>query len=110
MIGSSSPYDIARPVRECASTGAPISVGDHFVAVLVDLPGEEALTRQDFSLDAWDGGARPKAPGQAFAFWRTTASDPNEQKKPPLGHAEPMDLLSPIPISRGRRPTPRLSR
>ncbi len=93
MIGSSSPYDIARPVRTCASTGAPIDVGDHFVAVLVDMPGEEALSRQDFSLDAWEGGARPEAPGKVFAFWRTVAPEPNEQKKPLIGEDELMDLF-----------------
>jgi len=93
MIGSSSPYDIARPVRECASTGEPIAVGDPFVAVLVDLPGVETLTRQDFSLEAWEGGARPESPGSVFAFWRTVAPELNEQRKPLIGDDELMDLF-----------------
>lgn len=92
MLGS-SPYDIARPLRQCASTGDPIEPGDHFVAVLVDTPGEEALARQDFSLEAWEGGARPEAPSAVFAFWRTIATEPNEHKKPLIGDDELMDLF-----------------
>ncbi len=93
MIGSSSPYDIARPVRVCASTGNTISVGDAYVAVLVDAPGAESFTRQDFSIEAWEGGARPEAPGVVFAFWRTVAPEANEQKKPLIDDDELMDLF-----------------
>ena len=92
MLGPSS-YDIARPLRQCASTGAPIEPGETYIAVLVDTPGDDALTRQDFSLAAWEGGARPAAPGMVFAFWRAVASEPTEQKKPLIEDEELLDLF-----------------
>ncbi|MFI4896509.1 MAG: hypothetical protein ACIARR_01645 [Phycisphaerales bacterium JB059] len=93
MIGSSTPYDIARPVRACASTGRAIEVGETYIAVLVDSADADALTRQDFSLEAWESGARPEAPGEVFAFWRTVAPEPTEQKKPLIDDDELMDLF-----------------
>lgn len=93
MIGSSSPYDIARPARVCASTGRAIEVGETYIAALVDEPGADTLTRQDFTLGAWESGARPAAPGEVFAFWRTVAPESNEQKKPLIDDDELMDLF-----------------
>lgn len=65
----------------CASRGRPLAVGERFVAVLVERPDTDAMQRQDFSLEAWEGGARPAPPGRVFAAWRSVMPESVSPKK-----------------------------
>lgn len=56
-------------------------MGERYVAVLVEVPGGDAMVRQDFSLDAWEVGARPAAPGRVFATWRSVMPELTAPKK-----------------------------
>lgn len=57
----------------CAATGRALEPGERYVAVLTEPPGSEDLVRRDYSLPAWEGGARPAEP--LVAVWRTTEGD-----------------------------------
>lgn len=74
-------YEIARPTGQCAASGRPIAVGDHFMAALAepaDPDGPAALARFDYSIAAWEQGARPHG---LFACWRARMPEPREKKK-----------------------------
>ncbi len=67
-----------------------------YVAALVEREGEGAtpvLERVDYSVEAWDGGARPQAPLRLFGFWRATYQPLEQRKQPLLGDAELLDLF-----------------
>jgi hypothetical protein len=73
-------YEIGRPTGQCAATGAPIAVGEAYVAALSE--GEEGLVRTDFSLRGWESGqAGAGRPGRLVAFWRARMPEPREKKK-----------------------------
>jgi len=75
-------FELARPTGTCAASGDEIAVGDLFVATLVERPGEDKLERLDFSVAAWDSGARPETPLSLFGSWHTEMPEPNAQKQP----------------------------
>lgn len=62
------------------------------MASLVEIEGEEDLRRVDFSMDAWEGGARPTV-GRLFAAWASVMAEPNTKKKPLLGDDELLDIF-----------------
>ena len=72
-----SQYPMHKCTGVCAHTGEAITPGDRHVACLVEQEDDEALDRADFSLAAWEGGARPE---RLFAFWNATA--PASDAKP----------------------------
>lgn len=78
---SAGSYPLSRPTGVCAASGRSLAVGERYVAVLVEMPESDAMVRQDFSLDAWEGGARPAAPGRVFATWRSALPEPTAPKK-----------------------------
>lgn len=86
-------YSVARPTRQCAATGIEINPGDRFVATLVERPGEDELIRLDFSVGAWDKGARPECPLQMFGFWRATLSEGESNVRQLLEDDELLDLF-----------------
>ena len=61
-------YPIARPTGVGAHTGAVIEPGQPFVATFVERDGQDGLDRVDYTVEAWEGGARPE---RLFGFWRT---------------------------------------
>ncbi|MEM7227937.1 MAG: hypothetical protein AAF432_03895 [Planctomycetota bacterium] len=71
-------YQVARPTGLCASTGEPLEPGTPCMATLVDHAEDEGFDRLDFSLDAWDDGARPD---RLFSFWKTVIPEPNTKPK-----------------------------
>ncbi len=87
---SSSPYEIGRTDGACSHTGEPLVPGDPFVAVVVETE-DGTLARADYSVAAWDGGARPQAP--VFAAWRSVVPDPTARPKPLIDDGELMDLF-----------------
>jgi len=94
ITGSSSPYEIVKSEGVCPATGVSLSPGDRIVAALVETPDDQPLHRVDYSVGAWDGGARPQAPLKLFGFWRTVVPEPGAKKKQPLiGDGDLMDLF-----------------
>ncbi|MFK7883090.1 MAG: hypothetical protein AB8F26_02765 [Phycisphaerales bacterium] len=93
MIGSSAPYEIVRKEDSCAATGRAFAPGDKQVAVLVELPDSESLSRLVFSAEAWDGGARPEAPAALFGYWRRIAGEEKKQADPMMSPDELFDLF-----------------
>lgn len=53
-------YTLGSPTRLCAATGRALETGEAYVATLVRADGPEEYRRTDFSLDAWNAGARPR--------------------------------------------------
>ena len=93
MIGSSSPYDIVRKEEVCAATGRSFAPGDAQVAVLVETPGNETLTRVIYSVEAWESGARPEPPARVFGFWRRSAGEEKKSADPVMSPEELFDLF-----------------
>ncbi|MCK6475417.1 MAG: hypothetical protein L6Q35_01135 [Phycisphaerales bacterium] len=100
--GASSAYSIARPTGVCALTGQAISVGERFVATLVEIDGEQDLRRVDFSAQAWEQGARPTA-GRLFATWTAVMAEPTAKKRPLLTDDELLDMFDQFAPSTDRR-------
>ena len=95
----SNSYPIARSSGKCAATGREFVNGDHLVAALVEIPGQEDLARLDFAKDAWDAGARPAPPAVLFASWRATHQPPDAKKKLLLSDEELLDLFEQLAAS-----------
>ncbi|MEM9372759.1 MAG: hypothetical protein AAGA55_03870 [Planctomycetota bacterium] len=93
MIGSAAPYDIVRKEDRCAATGVAFAEGDRQVAVLVETPGEEALSRLIYAESAWDNGARPEAPSTVFGYWRRVAGEDKAPSGPTISTDELFDLF-----------------
>lgn len=87
MSRLSGSYDLGRATGVCAATGAPLEQGAPCVIALaeVDDPGAATagtpsgmfLRRMEYSLAAWQGGARPQG---LFCFWRTTWAGGQQRK------------------------------
>jgi hypothetical protein len=88
-----STYEIARPSGVCAATQRPLEVGQTYVAALVEREGEEGLQRLDYSLEAWEAGARPQAPLRLFGSWRSVMSPASDAKRPFIDDDALADLL-----------------
>lgn len=92
MTGAS--YPIARSTGICAATGRALVVGERYVAALIErTPDSAALERADFSLDAWNQGARPAAPARTFGVWRASFHEHVQAPKPLLDDDELLDLF-----------------
>ncbi len=91
-----SSYPIGRPTRTCASTGRPLTTGEHYVAALVEQPGAAAPVRIDYSIEAWDAAlhSTPLVPSdQLIAYWRGVVPDPTIKTKPVLDDDALLDLF-----------------
>ena len=86
-------YPISRSSGRCAASGREFAVGERFVAAMVEREGVEELERLDFSVEAWEGGARPAAPLRLFAHWRAVMAAPGAKKSEFLGDDELMELF-----------------
>jgi hypothetical protein len=89
-------YHVARATGRCAATGRALEPGEACIATLCDLPGEPGeargpgLQRRDFSLAAWESGARPEG---LFSFWRTVVPKPSDRRRLLVDDAVLMDLF-----------------
>jgi hypothetical protein len=63
------------------------------VVVLLERVDDEELDRLDFSLDAWDQGARPDDDRQIFATWRTEVPEPGKKQDPLISADGLVDLF-----------------
>ncbi len=93
MIGSSAPYDIVRREEACAATGRVFAPGEKHMAVLVESPGDEALARVLFSMEAWGAGARPEPPARVFGYWKRVAGEEQRTRAPIVSVEELFDLF-----------------
>src|SRR5687767_9058469 len=91
-LGNTS-YEIARATGVCAATGRPIAVGEPFVAALAEDEAQERMERVDFSVEAWQGGARPRPPLRLLGHWRATMQAPDARRKPFIDDASLLDLF-----------------
>ena len=80
MAGTAGTFDIGRFTGQCAATGEAIAGGSPFVASLAEAleDGRPTLRRIDWSVVAWDGGARPEG---LVCFWRGIAPNPGEKRR-----------------------------
>ena len=87
---TSTSYEIGRPGERCAATGREFTPGEPFIAALVEREPDAPLERLDYSIEAWEDGARPKG---LFAHWRGTVARPDEKPKPLLDHGSLASLF-----------------
>src|SRR5262245_51694779 len=62
MALAGSPYPFAKSTGRCAATGQEFAEGASYVATLCERESSPGMERLDFSLAAWEGGARPALP------------------------------------------------
>ncbi|MCA9304780.1 MAG: hypothetical protein KC996_11715 [Phycisphaerales bacterium] len=93
MAGSSAPYEIVRTQDVCAHTGKELKIGDEHIAALVERPGDEALVRVAYSVEAWESGARPQSPDRLFGFWKRIVPEKEDRVQPLVNDEEMMDLF-----------------
>jgi hypothetical protein len=87
MSRLSGSYDLGRATGVCAATGAPLEQGAPCVIALAEVddpgvanagtPSGQFLRRLEYSLAAWEAGARPEG---LFCFWRTTWTGGQQRK------------------------------
>jgi len=83
-------YPVGRATGVCAATGAELGPGTPCMATLCEREDDEGFERIDYSVEAWDGGARPE---RLFSFWRTTVPEPTAGKTPFVDDEVLLDLL-----------------
>ncbi len=87
-----SPYPLSKGSGTCAATGSVIAPGSFYIAALVEAPGTE-LARVDYSIDAWNSGARPAAPVRLFGFWKSQYQPALKEKKQILDDAALLEVF-----------------
>jgi hypothetical protein len=108
MTRFASNYPVGRSTRTCAATGRSLAEGERCIAALVENDREQ-LERLDFSLDAWEAGARPTGRGlRLIGFWRTTATAAERHRGPVLDEESLLELLTGIEPGEPRRDALRL--
>lgn len=86
-------FAIPRSSHRCASTGEPLVPGEQMVVVLLEGEGEDELERGDYSIGAWESGARPSPDRRVFATWRTRVHEPGRKPDAIIGAEGLMDLF-----------------
>ncbi len=90
MASVDGTYQVARSTGRCESSGEPLPPGSPCIAVLCDEPEDGGFRRLDYSVEAWDGGARPDG---LFSFWRTTVPEAQGKKRLLVDDEVLLDLL-----------------
>lgn len=88
-----SGYELGRPTRRCAVSGRELSVGEPYVAALVDQDGSVRPLRMDFSLAAWSAEPRPIAEDRLIGSWKTTVHAHGDRPKPILDDETMLELF-----------------
>src|SRR5688572_25517206 len=71
-------YQISRATGRCAATDEPLAPGAICVATLCERTDDDGFDRKDFSLDAWESGARPQG---LFSYWKTVVPKPDAKPR-----------------------------
>jgi len=71
-------YHVARSTGVCAASGSRLEPGAECIAALAERPDDDALDRFDYSLAAWESGARPE---RLFSFWKTRVPEAGARQK-----------------------------
>lgn len=90
MTGS---YDLSRPSGVCVATGRVIGVGEPFMAALVERISDGGLDRADYSIEAWNAGARPGPEVRLVGTWRGVMRPAEGPKRALIDDAELLDLF-----------------
>lgn len=77
MSASGTTYPIGKCTGVCTVTGTSIKPGDVYIATLCEGHNPDDFLRADFSLVAWESGARPH---RLFCFWRTRMATPDDHR------------------------------
>ena len=93
MSRVSSSYSLSSPTRQCAATGRALATGAPFVGALCQDVETVEFRRLDYSLEAWEQGARPQRPLELIGTWRGVVPDPNEKRKLLLDEGSMLDLF-----------------
>ncbi len=86
-------YPVSRTTGRCAASGKELAHGERYIAALVEREGSPELERLDYSIEAWESGARPVPPLSLFAHWRAVMTGQQDKKSPLLGEDELMELF-----------------
>lgn len=82
MSPTNAAFQLGRFTASCASEGRALVAGEPIVATLCDAPEDDRsgheFVRRDFSLAAWESGARPEG---LVCFWRTTAPEAEQRRR-----------------------------
>ncbi len=92
-MSATQPFSIPRTTSRCAHTGEPLVPGRFMVVVLLERADDEELDRLDYSLEAWEGGARPADDRSVFATWRTEIPEPGKKQDPLISADGMVDLF-----------------
>jgi len=85
----------------CASTGRPLASGERYVAALTDRAESDELARFDYTLGAWEAGARPER--ALLAVWKTTETERDSGGRTVLDTEELLALFEGMePVEEGR--------
>ena len=90
MAGVDGRYQVARSTGRCESSGVELPPGTTCIAALCDDSESDGFRRIDYSLEAWEGGARPEA---LFSHWRTSVPESNARQRILVGDDVLIDLL-----------------
>jgi hypothetical protein len=83
-------YQVGHSTGRCEATGQALEPGCPCMATLCDREGDEGFDRRDFSLTAWESGARPE---RLFSFWKTIVPAPDAKPRVLVDDAVLIDLF-----------------
>jgi hypothetical protein len=85
-------YQVARSTGRCSATGEMLQPGSPCIATLCEKTAmeEEGFERRDFSMQAWESGARPEG---LFSHWKTIVPHPDDKPRLLLDDNVLLDLF-----------------
>lgn len=104
---ASSGFALGRRTGLCAATQRPLEAGEEVITVLVEpaevaagegageqpAPASVGFQRLDYSLDAWEAGARPPEGSQTFAYWRSVQPEGGKARSQVVSDEELVELF-----------------
>lgn len=83
-------YHVGRATGRCESTGQALEPGSTCMATLCERAGDDAFDRVDYSLEAWESGARPQG---LYSYWKTIVPHPDARPSPLVDDSVLMELF-----------------
>lgn len=89
-----SGFEVSKATGVCAATNQPIPVGSEYIAALVESAQDGGgLERVDYSLDAWQNGARPRPISRLFGAWKAVMQPATLKRQPLVDDESLLDLF-----------------